>query len=232
MLMSEWQIHIEGGNDEIRILDILLSKDQFTIDKLARRNLLTLPDVAPEAGIEAIKAAADRLVEVVNGAARLLYPKFKAVSYTSVTRLKQDGTREGVDYLTAQVGPTVSTALIPGDRTLSDWIEIGLGDDDVARAFYLYGSLEPGWKNLYMVIEVIEDDLGGENALLNSGLPSVADIKRLKQTANSYRALGREARHATLVTDPPKSPMTLEQANTVVRNLMRAWLLSKRAQSA
>lgn len=230
--MSDWQIHIEGGEEEIRVLDALLTAEQFRIDKPGERNLLTLPDVPVDAGSEAIKAAADQLVDVVNGAARLYYPKFEGVSYVSVTRLREDGTREGFGYLTAEVGDNVFTALGSGDKTLSDWIEIGLSDNDVARAFFLYGSLDSSWKNLYMVIEVIEDDLGGESELIDAGMASAADIKQLKHTANSYRALGREARHATLATEPPKSPMTLEEAKGVIRELLRAWVQSKGKKSA
>ena len=230
--MSEWQIHVEGGEKEIRLLEGLLSAAPFKFEKAEERNFLTLPDVPADATSEAIKAAADQLIEMVNGAARLYYPNFEPIKYVSVTRPKDDGTRQGYGYLTAQVGDNVFTVVNPGDTMLHDWVEFGLTDDDVARALYLYGALEPSWKNLYMVIEVIEDDLGGETNLIGVGIVSHADLKLFKHTANSYRALGSDARHATLATDPPKSSMSLASAKNLVRELMRAWVQLKEAQSA
>ena len=223
-LKSEWQIHVKGGEEEIRLLDGLLSKSPFEFKRAGKRNFLTLPDVPADAPSEAIKAAADQLIEVVNGAARLYYANFDPVSYASVTRPKDDGTRQGYGYLTAQVGDNAFTVVNPNDTTLLEWVEIGLADDDVARAFLLYGSLEPSWNNLYMVIEVIEDDLGGESGLIDAGIVSGADIKLFKHTANSYRALGSDARHATLATEPPATSMSLAGAKDLIRDLLREWV--------
>jgi hypothetical protein len=230
--MSKWQIHVEGGEEEIRLLSDLLSKSPFEFEKIKHRNFLSLPDVPADAPSEVIKASADQLIEVVNGAARLYYPKFEPVSYVSVTKLKDDGTRQGYGYLTAQVGDNVFTVVDPTDATLQDWVELGLEDDDVARALYLYGSLEPSWKNLYMVIEVIEDEYGGESELTAAGIVTGADLKLFKHTANSYRAVGSDARHATLATDPPKTSMTLAEAKDFVRALLKEWVRIKQQPSA
>jgi hypothetical protein len=86
---------------------------------------------------------------------------------------------------------------------------------------------EHNWKNLYMVLEVIEDDLGGEEAVLQKRYVSIKKLKSFKRTANSYLAIGRDARHATIKNSMPRSPMSLTVAQELIHIVLQKWLESK-----
>jgi hypothetical protein len=229
--MSEWQIELIGNESDIKLVDDLLSDSPYKITTIGNRKLLSLPGVSKDADIHTVKAASDQLIDVINGAARLYSRQFKGLSFVKVSRLDSNGKRISFGYITASETDYTLTAINPNDRTLLKWVKVALSDEEIARALYLYGSLEPNWKNLYMVLEVIEDSFGGERYLLNAKLIPKKDIKLFKQTAGSYKAIGREARHGTLKFEPPHKQMTLTKAQDVISTLLREWLKIKGSQN-
>jgi hypothetical protein len=96
--------------------------------------------------------------------------------------------------------------------------------ETVERLLYLYGTLEHDWRGLYMVLEVIEDDLGGQKKLLAKRFPGGEKLKLFKRTANAYKALGAAARHATTSFAAPKEKMMLKEARALIRSLIDAWI--------
>jgi hypothetical protein len=101
----------------------------------------------------------------------------------------------------------------PEPSEIREWIEISKTDDGLADALIHYSG--PGWYDLYKSIESLEDWAGGERALQALDLISRDELKRLKQTANSFRH--RKSRHHK----PPPLPMTLQQARECLRVLIR-----------
>jgi hypothetical protein len=61
------------------------------------------------------------------------------------------------------------------------------------------------------------------------GWVSKNELERFRHTANSYKILGAEARHARDRFDPPKNPMTFAEADRFVRKLIREWVVWKTA---
>ena len=144
-----------------------------------------------------------------------------------VLKVRDNGIKEGFGFLTLPERSTDFTLPPISDGTLNVWISAGNKNKLVERALVLYGSLEHTWKNLFMVIEVVEDDLGGEGALIQTGWVLRERLKTLKHTANSFRALGSESRHGTDTKEPPASPMPLNEAREIVMNILQNWLNSK-----
>jgi hypothetical protein len=98
-------------------------------------------------------------------------------------------------------------------------------DPHVEKALDLWGSLEHNWRNLYLVLEVMEDTAGGSKALLaQAWLPDKNGIELFKRTANTWRALGPDARHATEQFKLPPKPMALPDARILIRRTLQAWL--------
>jgi hypothetical protein len=105
-------------------------------------------------------------------------------------------------------------------------VEIALRDPRVALAFELFAR-EPNWYDLYNVLDVIEEDIGGEKVLEHKGWAPASELKRFTATANNLTALGFEARHARDAWQPPKTPMTLDEAVDLLRRLLTSWLATK-----
>ena len=105
-------------------------------------------------------------------------------------------------------------------------VELALRDARAARALELFAR-DPNWYDLYKVLDVIEEDVGGEKSLEGKGWASAKELKRFTATANSLGALGLDARHARDAWKPPKSPMTLEDAVDLIRRVLNPWLATK-----
>jgi hypothetical protein len=96
--------------------------------------------------------------------------------------------------------------------------------EPLRRARIIYGSLNQDWANLYKVLEAIEDGNGGEAGLIAKNFVADGDIKNFKATANSFLALGLEARHGTTASGITLPRMTLEKAQEMFRKLFHGWI--------
>jgi hypothetical protein len=110
--------------------------------------------------------------------------------------------------------------------------ELGRNNEPLLRAWLIYGSLEHTWANLHKVVEAIEDGNGGEKGLLAKNFVPGSDIKNFKNTANSWPAIGMDARHASPAIGSPTPKMTLQEAQEMFRKLFEGWIVElKKNQS-
>src|SRR5262245_12013504 len=84
-----------------------------------------------------------------------------------------------------------------------------------------YFAPSGSWANLYKALEVVQDEIGGD--IHRKGWASKRELDRFTQTANSTSAVGRDARHAKRRFTPPKRPMSLEEADELIRNVLMRW---------
>ncbi|MDZ7694391.1 MAG: hypothetical protein U5K69_25255 [Balneolaceae bacterium] len=81
--------------------------------------------------------------------------------------------------------------------------------------------------DLYRIYEVIEEDIGSKEKIDDLGLASKTRIKLFKRTANSSQVLGSKARHGHRKHEPPKNPMSLEEAEALIKKLIIQWVNHK-----
>jgi hypothetical protein len=74
---------------------------------------------------------------------------------------------------------------------------------------------------MYKVLEAIEDGNGGEASLIAKGFVANGLIEDLKATANSFLALGLEARHGTTTKGIEAAKKTPQEAREIIRDLIR-----------
>jgi len=224
--MGEWFIELEGEKKDLRLLSELLNSPNLDVTEEKGAFILCSSTFDPALDSNAIDERSTNLIEVVNGAAKLYSRRYQGVTAKAVVRIDEDGKRLKYVTLTARARDFTLTAR-GRDDLVESWFSIAQADEHVTRALTLYGSLEHNWKNLYMLLEVIEADIGGEGALCGKGWVSKKKIKGFKHTANSFSAIGRDARHGHAKLQPPKTPMLLQDARMLIRSLLRQWLESK-----
>jgi hypothetical protein len=101
----------------------------------------------------------------------------------------------------------------PQPTEVQRWMALAARDEHLAHA--LAHHARPGWYDAYKVIECLEDRAGGEDALKALKWVKAKELKRLKQTANSFRHRpGGKHR-------PPKKPVTPERARELLDVLIR-----------
>jgi hypothetical protein len=123
-----------------------------------------------------------------------------------------------------------TTVVTPVDAA-PKWIEVA-GRDDAATAALERLRDPDSWGSQYNVYEIIRDDVGGDDAIANSGWGTKSELTRFKRTACSPKALGRKARHGVQSEDPPNNPMKPSEASTLIRRLVRRWLDAKASEKS
>jgi len=95
----------------------------------------------------------------------------------------------------------------------------------VRQALNYWVSDHRSWINLYKILEVIESDVGGD--IYANNWVSKSAVNRFSQTANSYGAIGNEARHANNIVPSPINPMKIKEACNLIKALLENWIDSK-----
>lgn len=110
-------------------------------------------------------------------------------------------------------------------------LTLALHDPNVGRVLSMFANANQSWRDLYPILEIMLSDVGGEDALVNMGWTTRAQVRLFKWTANNPNASGSSARHGTTKDAPPPKPMTEPEAWTFMRSLLRNWLASKSSSS-
>lgn len=237
--MAEWLVGLKGDKAELEYLCKLCKPSSQSCTVMEQHGTYYLKSALFDSSIDAheVLETASRILDVLNGIVRLVFSSSQGAEVTSILGTENDEkpptqyimpigipSEEKFGIPTILVGQELpEEASIPGSK----WLEIAEKDTQVDKALALYGGLEPNWRNLYIVLEAIEDDVGGEKELIKEDWAPKGNIKLFKQTAANFRVLGREARHSTGSFEPPSKPMRLKEAQSLIRDILEKWLCSK-----
>jgi hypothetical protein len=218
---------LNGQTDDLQALSTLKSAD-WAIVKENGAYHLTSPLLNTARDADDALQFTQELLPIINGAAQVYLPHFEPIHLAgSATILQDDGTQQTAQTQTARarIRHPIAATDIQNAPPIDAWITLAYKDGQVEKALDLWGSLEHNWRNLYLVLEVMQDTVGGETALLaQPWLPDKHGIELFKKTANNWRALGHKARHATEKYQPPPNPMSLPDARELLRRTLHAWL--------
>ena len=78
------------------------------------------------------------------------------------------------------------------------------------------------WSELYLLFELVESDVGSK--MLDFGWIKNSEKKLFEHTVNSYSALRSEGRHGKDKGSAPSKPMLLNDATSLIKRLVLAWL--------
>ena len=102
----------------------------------------------------------------------------------------------------------------PQPSEVQKWTTLAENDDLLDDAFIYFGRATD-WFDIYKTLECLILRFGGsESAFLALGWASATEVTRLKRTANA-------ARHAKRKFGPPPNPISLEDARTLLGQLLR-----------
>jgi hypothetical protein len=108
------------------------------------------------------------------------------------------------------------------------FMQLAAVDSAVAKVLRLQSLKESrSWVGLYRIYEVIEADVGGQEALKLRSWGTASDLKRFRHSANSVAVAGDTARHGKEPQQPPRQPMSQEEAATYVERMVQCWLTCK-----
>jgi hypothetical protein len=249
---GRWVIvtHAEGGDQ--RDWCVNLVGDRFDLDLLAAAFSTAELSVRETEGVYSLRTRAlsgimqsdeglriaRAVVSHVNGLAKLRFGRaFQGVSVSQVRWVSRATAGSGLAFHV-----TLDTSVVKARAALCAIADRGDGDADgmsaprptvgevelaqsnprVAAALRIFGADAAGWIDYYKVLEIIQEDIGGDPA--DRGYASKRQIVRFRRTANSPTVVGDAARHGRDRTEPPLDPMTWEEADSLIRSILAAWL--------
>jgi hypothetical protein len=232
-----WKAWIEGDVLDLETLaDLFSAGDPLVVHDASGDYYLqsaALQDPRSQAGLDAAQALVKRII----GAARAIDQSFRPIRLTN-RYVGPDGTGHvvvsaGVAEARAKVRAvaTVTRNGVPvpqpppkGPR----YVKLAAQDPDVADALRVLGQPTPlDWYDIYKVLEIVENAVGGARQIENSGWATKADIDRLTASANHPGISGDEARHARMKGTPGANRyLTIHEADGLVRRLVANWIES------
>jgi hypothetical protein len=180
-------------------------------------------------------AVAPSLLQQVNGLARAMCDGFRPVRLTG--RYTEGDQRHVVVSADVAEGRSRAYAVAvvagrPGEPARQappkgpGSLTVAGSNNDVAEVLDIMGRVEtPNWVDLYKVYEIIEHT-GMLNSAMNAAAVSKNRMSLFTRTANHEKASGPDARHSRSKQDPPKNPMTIEEARRLISALIRTWVES------
>ncbi len=109
---------------------------------------------------------------------------------------------------------------LKGAQTLgAETVSRALDDQTVRAALSLIGENDLQWPQIYDIVEFV-----GLKVIVRNGWASEKEIRRLRQTANYYRHLGRPKKYPL-----PPNPPSLHESATFVLRLLKKWITVPKA---
>lgn len=227
-----WEVTLAGDKDDLRQLSQTFNRSGLTITFRDDVPILVSTRFERHTNRSEILAIATDLLIPINAGLKIVMNGGPLIVPETV--VQRDDAGNVVHYVEISAGVThyarisavhrrADGSVVEENETepLLGWYDLARQDEHVAKALYLIAHDFATWSGLYMILEVMEE--GGCSAC-RRGAPLKPEIDRFTRTAESFQALGIQARHAHSRFTPPDPPMTLEEAKYLIRRLMLGWL--------
>lgn len=244
---SDWLVQIQGSTSDLEHLARYFNAPPKRVFKDTRDAGFLYQSVSFAACSTSaeVLALADQEFAVLSGVLRFTRESREPLRSGAVYRQNSSGGRDVFVHIRerlqlrmelGEVTVTVTdrdgnvlTRPTPPPRTVL-LAQLAESDAAVAKALRLNAEEDAkSWVGLYRIYEVVEADVGGQDALKKRGWGSAHDLRRFKHSANSVTVAGDSARHGKESEQPPKDPMTPDEAAAFVGCLIQSWLASKGA---
>jgi hypothetical protein len=219
--MADWFARLTGDSWVLEQLSQLLRASDLSMvkhDDAYYLRAMAFDDLA-EAGD--VHGLAKELLPLINGALKLHFGDVTPIDMDAVARVDDHGQlhvtmmfsatmRAGARMnATAQVLGADGVLLPPPPSNIEHWTILAQRYPAAAHALRLF-SYPLNWSNLHRLLEVVEEDVGGERALEAKGWVNKPDIKRFTATANSLDCTpftGPELTHTPAWPEAVRTPL-------------------------
>lgn len=233
--MAKWLVQLSGDKFDLEDLPQWFNDPELeVIEKLDGYYLKSiLFEQLGDAVL--VRSKANVLLELLIGSAKLFRPDISDIKLGSVTEKTENGHRRHHHLLVSSIKMRSKVSavnlIVDGEEKHeiiprpTKWAMIAGKNHLVRHALQYWVSDHRSWINLFKILEVIESDVGGD--IYTNNWISKKAVNRFSQTANSYSAIGNEARHAKNIVPSPTNPMKIKEASNLIKALLEKWIDSK-----
>lgn len=231
----KWQVALTGNADDLEDLSEIFCSPELRIVREEDRYLLESSSFDDCLDSTSLKIETDKLLASINATKTLVLSVSEPIRRGPLHQIDENGNRHiftettltGKFSILSRI-PDISAhgtaEELPMNQFMPKWIPLIDSYEKVRRAFDLVNHDFNSYVGLYKIIEVVRED--NYTPVMRCG-EFYNEIDRFKQTAESYGAIGKDARHAHSKFIKPEDPMTINQARNLVSKILQMWLNSK-----
>lgn len=223
-MKSKCRVKLIGQEIDFKKASEYFKTDQFSITKFEDQYFICSHQFNNTKDTNLISEIANCFLEKINGILRLKFQGFNAIALDSLFVFEDE---HGISKI-ASMRATLSGR---GDLTAianSTDEEIGnqnkqtedLINNSIATEVFHFYSQPTSWINLYKIYEIIRDDIGDKEIIK---ILSKNELSRFTGTAQSREQIGDDARHAAKKFIGHPQPMTIKEANELIKKLILEW---------
>lgn len=223
--MPKWEVELIGDKDDLQaIFEDLRERETrpyaVTNDgqtyRLVSTKFDTLTDIAD------VQRIASEQIRIIDGAARFCLNRVQPLTTGLVSVVHDSGDRENYGAISLAINYRVAASDNGGGLTDVQFrraLAMAERDESSKRILQLFAG-NPSLADLYSVYEIIREQVGGANQIVDKHWAKKGDLNRFTMTANNPDAGGDGARHAIKGKRPIKiTPVSVEEADQLVRTL-------------
>ncbi len=230
----KWLVLLDVKKSDFdNLSNLLRSSDEFSLSTENSEYYLTSSHGESLTNLSAVHSEATKILQDISDVAMIHFTGFPLLKPDIICEVDEEGKRHKRVALSATImlpPPSFSIKLEGGQDIIpilefESWMKLAEEDKIVKDVFRQFREFDHNWINLYKIYEIVEKDAGKINKIHRiEQWITKKKIRDFKQTANSKRAIGDDARHGVDDNDPPKEPMSLSEADALIRNLLKQWL--------
>jgi hypothetical protein len=218
-------------SDVDNLSNLLRSSDEFSLITENSKYYLTSSHWESLTNTSDVLSEATKLLEYISAVAMISFPGFPRLESDKICEVDEEGKRHNRVELLVKILPLLDSFSIQleGGQDIipilefDSWRKLAEEDEIVKDVFRRFREFDHNWSELYKVYEIVDKDAG--KIKKTHRIEQWTDKSSLfTHTANSQKAIGDDARHGVDRNDPPKEPMSLSEAQALIRNLVKQWL--------
>lgn len=232
-MKHEWFVELHGHSIDLERLARAFSAGRVAIAQEGDDYRLSDESLEESDDAEYVRGQLEGTIRRINALARIHFGEHEDVTPGNLGRPNETGGTDWFMYFHDSVRARASVTIthtgpdgkiIEPPNPLPGWVALADGDSDVDDVLHFLAHPSPDWMDLYKAFEVVRADVG---KIQDRGWASGGELSRFTGTANHQGAAGRAARHARAKNSPVANPMSLDEARTLIRSIVQAWLTAK-----
>jgi len=233
--MTHWRANLSGDKSDLTMLAEALSGTDCEVSRRGEGFVLKSELFDPADSGDTVRRIAEEIAAVLSGASMALLGTTRRFEIGGLVRVDDDGRQHAYIFadsavITMRAFPATIIVTHPDGSVetsrpadpLNQWMPLSIRNPKVAAALRIRARGPLDWDDVVRVLEVVQS--AGIPVANFPNAPSSSRLERLSKTANSVHALGDYSRHPGRDYAPPAIPASLEEARTLVDQLLRAWL--------
>ncbi len=237
----EWGVELQGDTSDLEVLSKALNEDDLSIIQIDGLFVLKSNKFNTLTDAQSVKELAETLLQIINSLGELYFEGEANIKIGAVASYGENGSKgitvfpdtlkmkvkmSGVEMNTTQDGKRIVSLVAQG---VKDSWKIVFKNDNLLKAVRIYRKEGKTWYGIYKVVN--DTILRNRPDAVALGWISQSKIDLLKHTANCYKAIGDEARHAIEEWQSPPKPMSIQEARSIVEDLLKKWVQYERTMN-